>query len=949
MDDTDAEPRAVAVGREGALWRYVMYPLRVALQLGGGGVALFGLLGVVAEPLGLSDDAVAVCWLCGAAVMLGAAVKRGYPLPPVSASQAARRIASLCVLGTVTVGAVSFVSLRLGIDPRRFDGALAFLVIGLALTAAGRYPRIFVEGPLVSADELARADDVIAVGCGGLLALSVLVTTRALDPVAEWIAVVADTALWTRVTLVVLAGALPLTTVAAFAFGRRGRSPLDRAASVIALPIVIGALLAFGDPLWRASQEAATTLLSQRAAALARGWRAAAAIEGLSLGLGCVLSLLMALGAALRARHHGVVHDGSQRRHLALIGGLSLTAALLPLLAGWRSAYEPFAVVSARLSCAAVAAVGVVAVHLGAAAVGGRMSKLQSRASGYVASAGIGGVLAVVLCASALSVSAAARDGVAASAPLWWPHHIETLREAQRVTFVSGCVFVLPIALSAVLALRDRGRAAASAASRHFGWGMMWVSLGVLVVTLTAPAMRDAVAGVWPEAAPPGFALAPAPAGGDGCVDLDRTSLVFIDGDGVQQGGRDVAAVSRLDGEPGCATVAAALEPHHRELTLAIAPDVSQARIGCLLAALAREGARAPICHLRLVGGVDGVPKCIDALLSGGDCTMLEDARFISLTPGRIDVDDATVGRVTRHDWPAAHDAVGPWMLEHGVSVAARDDTRFGDVLRLLFAIGPRGERQPRRAPHLALALTPRAETGAPMLPSVTTAATRARGLDQVLADALAGALRGRTEALAACHWTESGASVDVDYRLRLEADGHVGAVWSGVRVISPSAAHCAAQVLADVALDARDDPSLLAVEVSLRTTMPRVRIDESAGDDARAPATAFWARELSDGALDRCYHRTLTQVATLTGRLEVTLRNRGDEETPDGWHRGDRLDVRVELPWQDLADEVASELRICLSDVLGRTGWPPELAEAPEAHLTLWLELPPGFVQRNE
>ena len=310
-------------------WPYLLNPLRAGLQAGGSAVAIIGLIFAIAEYTDTSARDARALLPFALLALLGAVAKRGYPLPPIGRRAA---IVRLVISGVMGLLIAVLLLLVLNEATRGSDVILAVVLMGGGALVAvlGRYPRIYTEGPLVTADELARADDVLIVVCGGSFAVIAAYAGEVWRPAMR---VMGEAELGhplVRVSIGAIAGLSPVLLIGLLALGRRGRSPVDKAMALTALPVAAAVLFMIVDGMRAARAEAAaTTMLDVRAELLAGGANRALATGGLGLGIAAVCALLLTFGLAFRARAHGVAHDPEDRRHLVLVGALSLLGVLV--------------------------------------------------------------------------------------------------------------------------------------------------------------------------------------------------------------------------------------------------------------------------------------------------------------------------------------------------------------------------------------------------------------------------------------------------------------------------------------------------------------------------------------------------------------------------------------------------------------------------------------------
>jgi hypothetical protein len=906
-------------GGEGALWRYLLNPLRAALQLGGGAVALVGLLAAAARVIRMSEELVFQTWGVGAVALLAAVVKRGYPLPPIGARAAVARVAGTLLLGSWVAGLVIWLAVQLGLDPGHgMASASAFIVLGVVVAALGRYPRIEAEGPLVTAAEIAAADDALVACIVTLLCMITVLFGHGWRVVVELIGVVETIHPVSRVVFGALAGFAPLVLVGLFMFGRRGRSPIGRSMGFVALPVIAGVIIVYVDVLSASAAELeAATMIDARVGLLAGTFRQATGTWAAALLVGGLTALTLAVASGLRARTHGLMHDIDERRHYALVAPLTLVAALVPVLMA-----SPVGghVASGRvvLLGAAFATIGVAAVHIGAAAIGGPMTPLQSRASGYVTTAGIAGTVAVLLYAVAMSLSAGTFVSSVSAAPLAWPSVIEELRDLQRAHLLL-LLFTLPVVVAVVLSIRDRWRVALRAASRHFGWGALLLSVTLTMMAMWMPVLHAAVTGAWIDAKPAGFELVAAQRSVGICADLDASGVVFVDAERITQDGRNIAPASRLDDVVGCTTVAASLETAGGEVVLALAPTVPFARATCLLLALASAGDEAPLCRVRLLARdsahVHEVPQCAVIGVVGGDCGAEDAVAMAYQTPGEVQVDTGV--DVVRFRWPEERYRVHAGPAAPGASgtpigVAVRGDTPSSAAVDLFHEL----RAYPRTARKLSLVLPIVAReraVGPSVLPTYTTVQVAARSSDPALATQLAKLLEGQVDALARCHHDEAEPDrerTDAQYRLVVARDGSLVGVWRGAsRGVAAGGEQCTAQLLAGMRLSPRSSETLVKVGIVLRTEIPTIVIGLAVQNvELTHIAAQQIERTLAPGKLDACYRAALTVDPSVHGSLWLRV----------GPNEDDGLDVNAQ------PSDFDPQLVQCVEETVAEGQWPP-------------------------
>lgn len=800
------------------------------LQVAGGTILALGAVALVAPLLGCDGDDVAATVVPLGLAMVAWVVGRTTGVDGVAG--ALRRLAGVSLGATFVVVAVTLALERaLGETFRRPAGALALLCAGLVVALVGRLPRGEDASALVTAREWAAADDAIVVGVVALLAAAGTVGADVGPLVASTIGRldVVSTPVVGGVLLATLG--LPSFAVAALLSAPRGRSPVARGLVIAASAPLLGAglmLLAGAGP---AAVAETTTMIDDRMAARGEVWQATLAVGAIGAWVGAIIASLVALGAGIRARAHGVLHDQQQRRMSVILAALSCMAVVVFVGARLQASLAPPWTLRPALSAGVFAAVGVMAIHMGVAALGEASSPLQHRAGGYVASAAISSVVAVLLGALGASFAALCRVGV--DSPLDWIGVVEEAARTRRLVFAVGAGFVLPVLAAAIVAGHRRGAQRwALTAGRHLAWGLLLASVSLLSLAIRLPKVRAAVAEPWETAVPPTIQL-PISAVGGRCYGLHHARVLTVGQGGVRQGGELLGGLDDLSTPEGCARVARAVTVSHRGLAVAVDAGVEGPALGCLLRAIgARADGDPERCGVELLArDADGVPRCAAGRLGGAACPGGPPVQVVHLARDRVVV-DLGVGPARLRSGRFPEDSYlweGVSFAADGVALWPSHDAGAGEIVALWHRLRA---RTPWRAPLVyLLPPPPPVEQGVSETTGdveVSLAVTvRAEGPGEA---AIEEHLWSKRTALARCHRSggELAQKASATYRATLDAAGAVAAVMAAGGQATPSSARCLAAALESLRVPA-GEPTLVVIELHVheRPASPPLPIED--------------------------------------------------------------------------------------------------------------------------
>jgi hypothetical protein len=780
-------------------WRWLLGPLRLGLQAGGATVALMGVMALVARLFGLGASTVLAVTTPGSLAFTVLAVKRGAPNPPLGfAPTMARFVVAACLGLSLASLSLLGVTLGLGAALRTPSAALSLIGLGLVASVAGRFPRIPAESPLVTAREWAHADDATVVGA--LLLMTVALTLHA-DPVRQLLVLqeaLNGVSVAGRLCLVSLAALVPLGTVAVLAGTRRGRSPVARGLVVATLAPVLG--VALGWWLGAATDNPSTTLVAEGMTLAATAWRRSHAIWAASFVLGSGCAALVALTAGLRARAHGVVHDDQDRRMGVLLAPLA-TAAIVVLVAALLAArLGAGALPELGLGVGVVAMTAIASVHLGAAALGGIASTMRRRAAGYVASATIAGLIAVLFGA----VGASLWRGLEAKplAPMAWPQLVAQVAVAQKVVLALGLSFAAPVLVSAGLTVRERGgMASALTAGRHVAWATLLASLAVVGLATTAPTRRADISRPLDELMARVSQL-PRVGPGAPCLGLDTARMLSLGRRELHWGGEKVAATVALVDDDACAAAVETVDPE-LTVTLTVHAATTADQLGCVLRGLSRRGA----CRLRIVGvATDSVlPRCQEGQIVGAGCGGPVPIELLRMGTKSVQIDHGPVAARLR-DGRFPDDAhLWAELGESSVALWVEPSVAAGDAVWMWHELG-------RRAGELLYVLPASGADSGPAGAAWSAAAIAATAADERVGASAERALSHRMRELAACQ--HGGASRS--YRVALRWDGHVAGVVPAEGA-SWSEAACTGRVLEGMVVGLSDEATMAVVSLFRR------------------------------------------------------------------------------------------------------------------------------------
>ncbi|MEQ9323831.1 MAG: hypothetical protein RIF41_32000, partial [Polyangiaceae bacterium] len=336
--------------------------------------------------------------------------------------------------------------------------------------------------------------------------------------------------------------------------------------------------------------------------------------------------------------------------------------------------------------CAGVfAAVGVMAVHMGVAALGDVRSPLQHRAGGYIASAAVSSIVAVLL--GALGAALAALCRVRAESPFDWLGVVGEAAHVRRTIFAAGAAFVLPVVVAVIVAGHRRGvRGWALTAARHLAWGLMLASVALLALGVRLPGVREAVAAPWTAAVPSPIRLATTDVGLR-CHGLHHARVLAVGREGVFQGGQRLGELEDLSTPSRCARLARRMKTSHRALTVAVDAAVTAPELGCLLRAIAARAEGNPErCTVQLLArDAAGVPRCAAGTLGISACRDAPVPQLVHLVGDRVVVDlGAGAGRLRAGRFPE-DDYLweAPSFGEEGVALWPSVDSESGGIVTL--------------------------------------------------------------------------------------------------------------------------------------------------------------------------------------------------------------------------------------------------------------------------
>lgn len=787
-----------------------------SLQVAGGVTLALGAVALVAPWLGCDRHDAAL-----ATVPIGLALVAwvvGNTTGRDGMSGALRRLIAVALGATAIVVVLAFgLSRVLGDTLERPSGALAVLCVGGLVALLGRLPGGDDRAALVTAKEWTATDDAVVVGVVTILAAAGTVGAE-VGPLVAAVLGRLD-AVSTPVGGVVLVAAIGLPSLggAVLMSAPRGRSPVARGLAIAAFSPLLGAGLMVVAGAGPAAVAETTTMIDDRIAARVDVWQASLAVGAIGAWVGAIVASLVALGAGIRARAHGVLHDQQHRRQSVLMASLLCSAVVVLICVRLEASLTPPWSLRPALSAGVFAAMGVMAVHMGAAALGDVRSPLQHRAGGYVASAAVSSIVAVLLGALGASLGALCRVG--ADSPLDWLGVVTDAARARRLTFAAAAGFVLPVVAALIVAGHRRGvRRWAVTAARHLAWGLMLVSVALLAIALRLPIVRQAVSEPWSAAVPPTIHLAGSGDGGP-CHGLHHARVVAIGREGVRQGGEHLGGLEELSTPRGCARLARRVSVSHRALTVAVDARVRGSALGCLLGAIAARGDGGPEgCALQLLALDDsGVPRCASGTLGGAGCRIGPAPQLVHLARERVVVDlgegpaRLRTGRFPEDDYLWEMPSFG----DHGVALWPSSESTSGDIVSVWHRLRV---ATPWRAP-LVYSLPPAADAAAPVdaAPDAEVSLAATVSAEASAANAIEARLWSGRAALARCHRAgeELAVKVSATYRATVDDDGRITGTMAAGGQATSSAARCLAAILQDLRLPT-EAPTLVVIELHL-------------------------------------------------------------------------------------------------------------------------------------